>query len=83
MHEEEQPLLPAEDSQEVLADYMLADLPLWADIDARIRLCHVCDKHNVPLDVLTELVSLQRERQHQERAAGIYPRFAEILGRMD
>ena len=61
----------------------LTDLPLWADGDARIRLASVCDKYNVPMDVITELVSLQRERQHQERDAGIFVRFEEILGRID
>jgi hypothetical protein len=64
-------------------DNLLADLPLWGDPDARIRLAHVCDKLRVPVDVITELVALQRERQHQERAAGIFARFEEILGRMD
>ena len=39
--------------------------------------------HNIPVDVVTELVALQRERQHQERAAGIFARFEEILGRID
>ncbi|WP_353806241.1 DNA modification system-associated small protein [Mesorhizobium sp.] len=43
----------------------------------------MCAQLNVPMDVLTELVTLQRERQHQERASGIYPRIEEILGRMD
>lgn len=62
---------------------LLTDLPLWADDDARIRLAAVCDKHKVPMDVITELVALQRERQHQERAAGIFARFEEILGRID
>lgn len=61
----------------------VADLPLWADADANTRLSAVCEKHKVPIDVLTELVSLQRERQHQERAHGIFMRFEEILGRMD
>jgi hypothetical protein len=61
----------------------LSDLPLWADDDARSVLERICQSHNVPMDVLTELVSLQRERQHQERASGIYPRIEEILGRMD
>ena len=37
----------------------------------------------MPLDVITELVTLQRERQHQERAAGSYARIEEILGRID
>ncbi len=62
---------------------MVADLPLWADEEARVCLSHVCGKYNVPMDVITELVALQRERQHQERAAGIFARFEEILGRID
>jgi len=62
---------------------LLTDLPLWADDDARIRLSTVCEKYSVPMDVITELVALQRERQHQERAAGIFARFEEILGRID
>lgn len=61
----------------------ISDLPLWADEDANARLLAVCEKHKVPMDVLTELVALQRERQHQERAHGIFMRFEEILGRMD
>ena len=62
---------------------LLTDLPLWADDDARLRLSHVCSLHNIPVDVITQLVALQRERQHQERAAGIFARFEEILGRID
>jgi hypothetical protein len=61
----------------------LIDLPLWADDDAYNILMKVCLKHAVPIDVVTELVALQRERQHQERAHGIYARFEEILGRFD
>lgn len=61
----------------------LADLPLWTNAEAHTKLQEVCERHNVPIDVLTELVSLQRERQHQERARGIFMRFEEILGRMD
>jgi len=61
----------------------LADLPLWSDDAARKILEASCNKFNVPFDVITDLVCLQRERQHQERAAGIYSRFEEILGRMD
>jgi hypothetical protein len=64
-------------------DSLVADLPLWSDGDAHLRLVGVCEKHNVPIEVITELVSLQRERQHQERAAGIYARIEEILGSMD
>jgi hypothetical protein len=61
----------------------LNDLPLWTDEDARKVLEHVCAKHNVPVEVLTQLVTVQRERQHQERARGINERFEEILGAME
>lgn len=61
----------------------LNDLPLWADEEAAKILEQIARTHNVPADVITELVSLQRARQHQERAAGIYQRIEEILGRMD
>jgi len=64
-------------------DHPLADLPLWSDEDAHNRLAAVCGIHNVPLAVITELVSLQRQRQHQERARNISTRFEEILGNMD
>lgn len=72
-----------ENNNEYSDENLLADLPLWGDDDARNRLAHVCDAYKVPVDVVTELVALQRERQHQERAAGIFARFEEILGRMD
>jgi len=61
----------------------LMDLPLWSDEAAKKVLEEVCARNNVPPDVLTDLVALQRERQHQERAHGIFLRFEEILGRMD
>jgi hypothetical protein len=61
----------------------VADLPLWADQEANLVLLQVCKKHKVPIDVITDLVALQRERQHQERAAGINARFEEILGGME
>ena len=70
-------------SEDLLHDGYLSDLPLWAEDDARAILEKVCNELKVPVDVITELVMLQRERQHQERAAGIYPRFEEILGRID
>lgn len=61
----------------------LSDLPLWADASAQEAMEKVCEKHGVPVDVLAELVMVQRERQHQERAHGIYLRFEEILGRIE
>lgn len=61
----------------------IADLPLWSDDEAHQILAKVCARYSVPVDVITELVVLQRERQHKERAAGIYARFEEIIGRFD
>ena len=61
----------------------LKDLPLWADDNARKVLEAICLKNNVPFDVITELVMVQRERQHQERARGINMRFEEILGAIE
>jgi hypothetical protein len=61
----------------------LSDLPLWADEDARKVLEAVCLKYKVPVEVITELVMVQRERQHQERARGINMRFEEILGAIE
>jgi hypothetical protein len=61
----------------------ISDLPLWADDQAHAILEKICETTKIPVDVITELVSLQRERQHQERAAGIYSRIEEILGLID
>lgn len=70
-------------SESMADDSFLSDLPLWRDEGARAVLERVCQRLKVPVDVLTELVTLQRERQHQERAAGSYARIEEILGRFD
>jgi hypothetical protein len=58
----------------------LNDLPLWADAEAQKILDSTCAKHKVPMDVITQLVGIQRERQHQERARGISKAFEEVLG---
>ncbi len=65
---------------ENLDDTYLSDLPLWSDKRAKEVLEEVCAKRGVPVDAITELVIVQRERQHQERAHGINLRFEEILG---
>jgi hypothetical protein len=65
---------------ETIEESGVADLPLWGDPDAHAMLEEVCRKHCVPVHVISDLVALQRERQHQERAAGINARFEEILG---
>jgi hypothetical protein len=64
-------------------DHVLGDLPIWSDDEARAVLEKLCAKFNVSPDVIYDLVALQRERQHQERAVGVYERIEEIIGRMD
>ncbi len=70
-------------SESIVEETQLSDLPLWEDEEAAKVLDGVARENNVPVDVIAELVGLQRARQHQERAAGIYQRIEEILGRMD
>ena len=67
----------------VIGESFLNDLPLWRDEAAQAVLEKVCADFKVPVDVIAELVTLQRERQHQERAAGSYARIEEIIGRID
>lgn len=61
-------------------EVFLNDLPLWADEEAQKILESTCAKHKVPVDAIAQLVSIQRERQHQERAHGITNAFEEVLG---
>jgi len=66
-----------------MPDVYLGDLPLWSDPDAKELLLKLCEKHQVPLQVFEELVIIQRERQDQERAHGVYDAISEALGAMD
>lgn len=66
--------------ENLIEDGYLNDLPLWSDEKAQEVLRTTCEKHRIPVEVISELVALQRERQHQERAHGINLRFEEILG---
>lgn len=59
------------------------DLPLWTDQKARDLLQELCDQHHVPLDVLEDLVSIVRDRLHQERRHLINEAFTEVFSRMD
>ena len=61
----------------------LGDLPLWADEEAKEILKELCNEYGVPLDVFEELVMIQRERQDQERASGVYDAISEVLSRID
>ncbi|WP_341325825.1 DNA modification system-associated small protein [Methylotuvimicrobium sp. KM2] len=64
-------------------DEHIQDLPLWNDTEAFSVLESLCKKHDVPVDVLQELVLVQRQNQHREKAKGIYGQFEEIFNRMD
>lgn len=66
-----------------MSEIYLGDLPLWSDNEAREVMEKLCEKHNVPVDVLTELVAIQRHSQDRGKALGIYDAFSEVLGRMD
>jgi len=66
-----------------MSEVFLGDLPLWSDPPARKVLELLCKKHGVPMDVLKELVGIQRERSGEERARNVYPRIEETLSRMD
>lgn len=66
-----------------MPDVYLGDLPLWSDPDAKELLLKLCEKHQVPVQVFEELVIIQRERQDQERAHGVYDAISEALGAMD
>jgi hypothetical protein len=61
----------------------LGDLPLWSDNAARNVMEKLCQKHNVPVDVFTELVAIQRLNQDRSKAFGIYDAISEVLSRMD
>ncbi len=66
-----------------MVEHYLSDLPLWSDPEARKVLAALCDKHGVPIEVLEDLVSIQRERQSQERADGVYQAITEALDQME
>lgn len=62
---------------------LTADLPLWDDEKAYALLCELCQKHGVPVDVLRELVAIERRNQHRERARGIYEELDAAFERMN
>ena len=66
-----------------MSEVYLGDLPLWSDPEAKKLLLELCEKHQVPLQVFEDLVVIQRERQDQERAHGVYDAISEVLGQME
>ena len=66
-----------------MEDHLSSDLPLWKDDKAYRVLEELCAKHQVPVEVLKELVAIERHHQHRERARGIYDEFDSAFERMD
>lgn len=66
-----------------MEEVYLGDLPLWSDNVAREVMENLCQKHNVPVDVFTELVAIQRHNQDRAKALGVYDAISEVLSRMD
>lgn len=66
-----------------MVERYLKDLPLWSDPEARKILEELCSKHGVSVGVLEDLVAIQRERQSQERADGVYQAITETLDQME
>lgn len=64
-------------------DRSLMDLPLWNDSETNQLLQNMCAEEKVPMDVLQELIGLQREYQHMQRARGIYDDIDSILARLE
>ena len=54
--------------ENILDENYLNDLPLWAEPDVQELLAAVCAKHKIPVEVITELVMVQRECQHFQHA---------------
>ncbi len=59
------------------------DLALWQDNQAYQVLEELCVQYQVPVDILKELVAIERQHQHRDRARGIYDDFDNVFGKMD
>jgi len=66
-----------------MEDHLSSDVPLWRDDKAYRVLEELCARHQVPVEVLKELVAIERNHQHRERARGIYDEFDSAFERMD
>lgn len=60
----------------------IGDLPLWADDEAKKIFQALADKYEVPIDVVSELVMLQKEKLGSGRARGVYDSFDEVFSRV-
>jgi hypothetical protein len=66
-----------------MSEVYLGDLPLWSEEIAKQMLADLCQQHNVPLDVFTDLVAIQRQYQDMTKARGVGDAISEVLSRMD
>lgn len=66
-----------------MQDNLSSDLPLWKDEKAYRVLEELCAHHQVPVEILKELVAIERRHQHREVARGIYDEFDSTFERMD
>jgi hypothetical protein len=60
----------------------LRDLPLWADDEAHQLLESLCDEYKIPIEVLQDLVALERKRQGEAKRHNITAEIDHILARI-
>ncbi len=59
------------------------NLPLWQNNTAKKVLEELGLKHDVPNNVLKDLVAIEKHHQHRERARGIYDDFDNVFETME
>jgi len=60
----------------------LHDLPLWADDEAHQLLESLCNEYQIPIDILQDLVVLERKRQGDAKRRNITHEISQILERL-
>jgi hypothetical protein len=59
-----------------------SDLPLWADDEAHQLLESLCNEYQIPIEVLQDLVALERKRQGETKRHNITVEIDQILARI-
>ncbi len=59
-----------------------SDLPLWADDEAHQLLESLCNEYKIPIEVLQDLVALERKRQGETKRYNINLEIDQILERI-
>jgi hypothetical protein len=62
--------------------YSLHNLPLWADEEAHQLLESLCHEYQIPIDILQDLVVLERQRQKEGKRRNITHEISQILERL-